>query len=66
MQAIGVSTSPPIHTGPGEGQGPGWGTSPGGIGQQGAFGGYKQSGVGREWGRLGVEEFCEVKQLSWR
>ena len=20
----------------------------------------------REWGRLGVEEFCEAKQLSWR
>jgi aldehyde dehydrogenase (NAD+) len=66
VQAIGVSMRPPIDTGPGEGQGPGWGTSPAGIGQQGAFGGYKQSGVGREWGRLGVEEFCEVKQLSWR
>jgi acyl-CoA reductase-like NAD-dependent aldehyde dehydrogenase len=66
VSATGVSMSPPINTGPGNGQGPGWGTSPGGIGQQGAFGGYKQSGVGREWGRLGVEEFCEVKSLSWR
>jgi acyl-CoA reductase-like NAD-dependent aldehyde dehydrogenase len=37
-----------------------------GIGQAGAFGGYKQSGLGREWGRLGIEEFTEVKSLSWR
>jgi hypothetical protein len=22
--------------------------------------------VGREWGKLGVEEFCEIKSLSWR
>jgi len=66
VSAVAVSTSPPADPGPGGGQGPGWGTSPSGIGQQGAFGGYKQSGVGREWGRLGVEEFCEVKSLSWR
>jgi acyl-CoA reductase-like NAD-dependent aldehyde dehydrogenase len=66
VQAVAVSANAPIQPGPGAGQGPGWGTSPGGIGQQGAFGGYKQSGVGREWGRLGVEEFCEVKSLSWR
>jgi aldehyde dehydrogenase (NAD+) len=26
-------------------------------------GGYKQSGLGREWGRYGVEEFLEVKSL---
>ena len=27
------------------------------------FGGYKQSGNGREWGREGLEEFLEVKAL---
>jgi acyl-CoA reductase-like NAD-dependent aldehyde dehydrogenase len=36
-----------------------------GIGQTGAFGGYKQSGIGREWGHLGFETFTEVKSLSW-
>ena len=30
---------------------------------QGAFGGYKQSGNGREWGRFGLEEFLETKSL---
>jgi aldehyde dehydrogenase (NAD+) len=28
-----------------------------------AFGGYKQSGNGREWGRFGFEEFLEVKSM---
>ena len=27
------------------------------------FGGYKQSGNGREWGRFGIEEFLEVKSV---
>ena len=27
------------------------------------FGGYKQSGVGREFGRYGFEEFLETKSL---
>jgi aldehyde dehydrogenase (NAD+) len=27
------------------------------------FGGYKQSGNGREWGELGFEEFLEVKAV---
>jgi acyl-CoA reductase-like NAD-dependent aldehyde dehydrogenase len=30
------------------------------------FGGYKQSGVGREYGRHGLEEFLEVKSLQLR
>jgi aldehyde dehydrogenase (NAD+) len=28
------------------------------------FGGYKQSGVGREWGREGIEEFLESKVIG--
>jgi acyl-CoA reductase-like NAD-dependent aldehyde dehydrogenase len=28
------------------------------------FGGYKQSGVGREYGRFGLEEFLQVKSLQ--
>jgi aldehyde dehydrogenase (NAD+) len=27
------------------------------------FGGYKQSGNGREWGARGMEEFLEVKSV---
>jgi acyl-CoA reductase-like NAD-dependent aldehyde dehydrogenase len=27
------------------------------------FGGYKQSGLGREWGAFGMEEFLEVKAV---
>ena len=27
------------------------------------FGGYKQSGNGREWGEFGFEEFLEVKAV---
>ena len=27
------------------------------------FGGYKQSGNGREWGKYGFEEFLEVKAV---
>ncbi len=29
----------------------------------GSFGGYKQSGLGREWGTFGFEEFLEVKSV---
>ncbi len=29
------------------------------------FGGYKSSGVGREWGREGIEEFLESKVLAY-
>lgn len=28
------------------------------------FGGYKQSGIGREWGDYGIEEFLEVKSIK--
>jgi aldehyde dehydrogenase (NAD+) len=28
------------------------------------FGGYKHSGVGREWGREGIEEFLETKAIA--
>jgi aldehyde dehydrogenase (NAD+) len=65
MTAAGVAAGQG-NVGPGAGQGPGWGSSPAGIGQTGAFGGYKQSGLGREWGSMGIEEFTEVKSLSWQ
>jgi acyl-CoA reductase-like NAD-dependent aldehyde dehydrogenase len=29
----------------------------------GCFGGYKQSGNGREWGEAGLEEFLELKAI---
>ncbi|MGY2932974.1 acyl-CoA reductase-like NAD-dependent aldehyde dehydrogenase [Bradyrhizobium sp. GM6.1] len=28
------------------------------------FGGYKQSGNGREWGRFGLEDYLEVKSVA--
>ena len=28
------------------------------------FGGYKQSGIGREWGDYGIEEYLEVKSIT--
>jgi aldehyde dehydrogenase (NAD+) len=46
-------------------QGPGWGAHPSAIGTAGAFGGFKQSGVGREWGRHGLAEFTELKAITW-
>lgn len=33
------------------------------LDSQAPFGGYKQSGNGREWGAYGIEEFLEVKSM---
>jgi aldehyde dehydrogenase (NAD+) len=30
------------------------------------FGGFKESGVGREGGRYGMEEYTEVQQIAWK
>ena len=30
------------------------------------FGGYKASGIGREWGIEGIEEYLETKLIAWR
>ncbi|MGH9024880.1 MAG: aldehyde dehydrogenase family protein [Acidimicrobiia bacterium] len=61
-QGVGSTSAPPSAGG---GQGPGWGADMKGIGQSGSFGGYKQSGLGREWGHHGLEDFTEVKTLMW-
>jgi acyl-CoA reductase-like NAD-dependent aldehyde dehydrogenase len=30
------------------------------------FGGFKESGLGREGGRFGLEEYTEIQQITWR
>jgi acyl-CoA reductase-like NAD-dependent aldehyde dehydrogenase len=65
VSAQGLGGTAAVSSGKGNGQGPGWGSTMHGIGQRGAFGGYKQSGLGREWGTAGLEDFTEVKNLSW-
>jgi acyl-CoA reductase-like NAD-dependent aldehyde dehydrogenase len=37
----------------------------GGVNPRAAFGGYKQSGLGREWGEFGLDEFLQIKSISW-
>jgi acyl-CoA reductase-like NAD-dependent aldehyde dehydrogenase len=65
VTATGVGQPSAGAAGPGNGQGPGWGMPLRGIAQGGAFGGFKQSGIGREWGRHGLEDFTEVKSIAW-
>ena len=47
---------------------PGFGDSIGGMCIAGdlPFGGYKASGIGREWGVEGIEEFLETKAIAYR
>jgi len=37
----------------------------GGLSPYSPFGGYKQSGLGREWGEAGLEEFLQHKSITW-
>jgi acyl-CoA reductase-like NAD-dependent aldehyde dehydrogenase len=37
----------------------------GGLSPYSPFGGYKQSGLGREWGAAGMEEYLQTKSIIW-
>ncbi|PPJ23949.1 aldehyde dehydrogenase [Nocardia nova] len=37
----------------------------GGVTPHVPFGGYKQSGLGREWGAAGLEEYLQTKAVTW-
>jgi acyl-CoA reductase-like NAD-dependent aldehyde dehydrogenase len=37
----------------------------GALNPEAPFGGYKHSGLGREWGSFGLEEFLEHKAVTW-
>jgi len=36
-----------------------------GVNPRSPFGGYKQSGLGREWGEFGLDEYLQTKAISW-
>ncbi|WP_330255190.1 aldehyde dehydrogenase family protein [Nocardia sp. NBC_00565] len=36
-----------------------------GVNPRTAFGGYKQSGIGREWGEFGLDEYLQIKSINW-
>ncbi|MET8978790.1 aldehyde dehydrogenase family protein [Streptomyces sp. NPDC004539] len=36
-----------------------------GVNPRAAFGGYKQSGLGREWGEFGLDEYLQTKAVTW-
>ena len=37
----------------------------GGLSPYSPFGGYKHSGLGREWGAAGMEEYLQTKSINW-
>ncbi|MEU6352698.1 aldehyde dehydrogenase family protein [Streptomyces sp. NPDC047072] len=36
-----------------------------GVSSRTPFGGYKQSGLGREWGEFGLDEYLQTKSVNW-
>ncbi|MFK4100315.1 aldehyde dehydrogenase family protein [Streptomyces sp. NPDC019531] len=36
-----------------------------GVSPRSPFGGYKQSGLGREWGEFGLDEYLQTKSVNW-